>query len=343
MAAGTVVLALLVVRVSAPERLPGPCDLAYRPGLASYVRDFGAMVSPAWVNVGGSLQTRRLELFLDKLARGDHVVVYFMGDSVTRGSGATHTCWTRRCQGDEPKLHPWLAERPVPRPGCGHHQAASDPHEPCTVRPYDPACANSSDLAGTHLHCHPRNCWRCLVTAWFERVFPGQVKTVVASKPLLFMAACFSRALENVDLLLHEQAVNAGGKMSCLQERILHTALLRPALGVVMVLWIPKAFNSRRPDTSQVRLRTLADHYGVPALVMSIAFERECAPAEHWCYDKYHGTHIQSRGIAGTLHADTHHPNDAGHGYLAGHLLSLFHSVSYRVRRRRGAPAARLD
>mmetsp|Transcript_1659 Transcript_1659/g.4148 ORF Transcript_1659/g.4148 Transcript_1659/m.4148 type:complete len:360 (-) Transcript_1659:33-1112(-) len=238
-----------------PAALPEPpamCDLAWRPGLAAFAPR-GAAQLAAWLSAElGSPGLARLERFFEKLHRGERVTVYFLGDSVTRGSGAGHHCAT--CSGRPTDLHPWLNASSGPAgEGCTGFNASATRggdtyahcarvgsnrlHEcrgsgPDASEAHTSPNSTAAELGEAALWCYPRNSWRCLVVHWLQHAWPGQVKVVISSKPLLFMAACFGRALGGTDLILHEQAVNGGGRMLCLQERILHAALARPDLAV---------------------------------------------------------------------------------------------------------------
>ncbi|KAG8461975.1 hypothetical protein KFE25_013994 [Diacronema lutheri] len=349
---------------TARPELPTDCDLAWRPGLAAHVPRGDEM--RAWLSAEpGSAPLARLEGVLEKLLRGEEVTVYFLGDSVTRGSGAHHGCLTCNASAP-PTLHPWLnassARGPQASGGaCASFDAAAsrggNPHTACVPpvrRERASACrvrtgarasntssaaARSAELTAGAAQCYPRNSWRCLLVQWLEHAFPGQVRVHISSKPLLFMAACFGRALGGVDLILHEQAVNGGGRMLCLQERILHAALARrKQLAVLMLLWLPKTYHPTRASAvlrgAQDGLARLASHYSVPTLAMTRAFAARCAPGEAWCYDKAHGTADSARGAAGSLHADLNHPNDGGHAFLAAHLLALLERTAARTRAR---------
>jgi hypothetical protein len=181
--------------------------------------------------------------------------------------------------------------------------------------------------------CFPRNSWRCLVIHWLQQAFPGQVKMRTSAKPLLFMASCFAGALSHVDLVVHEYAVNGGGRMLCLQERVLRAALQAArAPAVLMLLWIPKHFQPAPPRTMltevQSNLAALGRHYRLPTLHMQRAFSAPCAHhapgagnprPDAWCYKRS----AALGGEEGLLHGDMYHPNVDGHAFFAAHIIEL--------------------
>jgi hypothetical protein len=169
--------------------MPTRCQLAWRPGLAARLPR-GAELG-AWANATvGTPPLGRLERFFAKLQRGEVVTVYFLGDSVTRGSGANHECHGDGCDAppDPPEaLHPWLrAPSRAPAGGgaaCGGANGSAprggDPYAHCTraankrspqcLSPTSHAAPPASSAAGRSLaafRCYPRNSWKCLtVTA----------------------------------------------------------------------------------------------------------------------------------------------------------------------------------
>lgn len=339
---------------------PTWCDLHWRPGLTAHVPVRGEQPS-AWLSAHqGSRSLLRLERVFDKLLRGERVTVYFLGDSVTRGSGAAPECYSCETTPAPALAHPWMLPAETVARGCegynGRLERGGDVYAHCGTRerarlhahdcparpvgldasePGTTAESSAAELSVAARQCYPRNSWRCLVVQWFEHAFPGQVRTVISSKPLLFMAACFGRALGGVDLLLHEQAVNGGGRMLCLQERIMHAALARRSLAVLMLLWLPKTYHPTGGlavlRKAQDGLRELGAHYAIPTLAMTIAFAERCAAGESWCYDREHGVADSSKGAAGTLHADLNHPNEGGHAWLAAHTIALLDTTAERV------------
>jgi len=293
------------------------CALQWRPALVPRIAPSNRT---AWLGASGA-QRQRLDRFFAKLLRGEKVVLYFIGESVTRGSGATHTCITcRGADGAIPKdesVHDWVNRSRVGTypPSCAVADGA-DPYKRCSrVDGSGDTCPSNSSV------CFPRNAWRCYMVHWLEAAFPGQVEFRISAKPLLFMASCFARSLAHVDIVVHEYAVNGGGRMLCLQERIIRAALLgamQPA--VLMLLWLPKHYRPAPPDTImtqvQAGLRALGEHYGLPTLVMTDAFRRQCKPGEAWCY-----TRDTALGGEGFLHADMYHPNADGHAFFAAHII----------------------
>lgn len=354
--------------------MPSSCDLDYRPGLTSKVPRGAELDAWLFANASTAGSLDRLEHFFGKLLRGQRVTVYFLGDSVTRGSGAGNSC--RACaprararspdaDGEqnpeladkatnfkaesEGALHPWLRGS-TPSASCAGFDAEAsrggDSYAFCvrrecrgdqgTIESMANSSSSPSELTQVARWCFPRNSWRCLVVHWFEHAWPGQVHFVRSSKPLLFMASCFGRALRDIDLILHEQAVNGGGKMLCLQERILHAALSREHIALLMLLWLPKTYHPTSGATmlraAQDGLAHLGAHYSVPTLRVERAFAAKCAPGEAWCYDKAHATSDSALGSVGTLHADLNHPNEGGHAFLAEHVLALFQATAERAK-----------
>lgn len=160
---------------------------------------------------------------------------------------------------------------------------------------------------------------------WLETNFPGQVQMRMSARPLLFMASCFARSLDGVDLIVHEYAVNGGGRMLCLQERILRAAYYRSEQPAVLVLlWLAKYFRPPSPgsqatDSVHKGLDNLAAHYDYPTLSMPKAFAAHCPPNRAWCYER-----DMALGGEGSLHSDGFHPNRDGHFFFAAHILELF-------------------
>lgn len=288
------------------------CALQWRPALLPRIAPSNRT---AWLGASGA-ERQRLDRFFAKLLRGEKVTLYFIGESVTRGSGADHACATCE-QRAERSVHDWVNRSLVGSypPSCVV-DAASDPYKLCSRGGSEGgSCPQNSTV------CFPRNSWRCLMVHWLQRAFPGQVDFRISAKPLLFMASCFARSLERVDLVVHEYAVNGGGRMLCLQERIIRAALLgamQPA--VLMLLWLPKHYRPAPADNIMVKvqqgLRSLGEHYGLPTLVMTDAFSRQCAPRQAWCYARDMAMHGD-----GFLHADMYHPNTDGHAFFAAHII----------------------
>jgi hypothetical protein len=298
------------------------CALQWRPGLVPRIAPSNRT---AWLGSQGA-QRQRLDRFFAKLLRGERVTVYFLGESVTRGSGADHTCVTCRDEeGHEPpprSVHTWVNRSLIGGthpPSCELGSAREDPYRQCS------RVEGAADCPLNTTVCFPRNAWRCYMVHWLERAFPGQIDFRISAKPLLFMASCFARSLAKVDLVVHEYAVNGGGRMLCLQERIIRAALMgaqQPA--VLMLLWLPKHYKPPPPETImtqvQAGLRALGVHYQIPTLVMTRAFELACPPhaTERWCYKR-----DLALGGKGFLHADMYHPNADGHSFFAAHILEL--------------------
>jgi len=299
----------------------GQCALQWRP---ARVPRIVPSAFTAWLGAEGA-QRARLDRFFAKLLRGEKVTLYFLGESVTRGSGATHECDTcTGADGTKPpdtSVHRWVNRTLVggsAPPSCALDEAR-DPYKRCSRVAGHDFCPNNTQV------CFPRNSWRCLMVHWLERAFPGQVEFRISAKPLLFMASCFARSLANIDLIVHEYAVNGGGRMLCLQERILRAALLgarQPA--VLMLLWLPKHYKPSPPETImtqvQAGLRALGEHYHIPTLVMTDAFKANCPPEQRtattWCYVRN-----MTMGGEGYLHADMYHPNQDGHAFFAAHVI----------------------
>lgn len=309
------------------------CALEYRPGNVPRARH-GAW--SAWMGARGPSRAR-LDRFFAKLIRGEKVQLYFLGESVTRGSGASHEC--NRCtdaQGNPPpfrSVHNWvnrsLVGGPIPSECVPTH--SKDPYMSCSRIDGVGSCPDNTTV------CFPRNSWRCLMVHWLQHAFPGQVEFRISAKPMLFMASCFARSLTNIDLVIHEYAVNGGGRMLCLQERILRAALLgalEPA--VLVLLWVPKHYRPPPPETQMVQvqegLRSLGAHYNLPTLRMTEAFAAQCPPGVGWCYERN-----ESLGGAGFLHSDMYHPNEDGHSFFAAHVIDLLERSLSDVRRF-GAP-----
>lgn len=294
------------------------CALQWRPALVPRVAPSNRT---AWLGASG-VQRQRLDRFFAKLLRGEKVTLYFLGESVTRGSGADHRCMTcRNEQGrlpTEESVHNWVNRSIVGSyPDSCAVDDAVDPYKRCSRMSGD-SCPTNSTV------CFPRNAWRCYMVHWLENAFPGQIEFRISAKPLLFMASCFARSLASIDLVVHEYAVNGGGRMLCLQERILRAALLgamQPA--VLMLLWLPKHYKPAPPENImtqvQAGLRALGEHYGLPTLVMTDAFRTNCPPQRPWCY-----TRDMALGGEGFLHADMYHPNTDGHAFFAAHIIEQF-------------------
>lgn len=253
------------------------CALRWRPGITPRLRPPANLSASAWTDAGPGPGLDRLVAFFAKLLRGESVTVYFLGESVTRGTGASHACLT--CADAPPRAgqrHDWINQTLVDAGSAGAQYAragnrdigagsggdaeegacpaaelqGADPYQSCTGAASGlavSAAANAptvrrrlassaaSTSAGARASrrrlapisaceraarvCFPRNSWRCLLLHFLAHAFPGQVRMRTSAKPLLFMASCFGGTLAGVDLVVHEYAVNGGGRMLCLQVR----------------------------------------------------------------------------------------------------------------------------
>ena len=353
------------------------CALRWRPGITPRLRPPPNATESAWARADGAPRAR-LDAFFAKLLRGESVTVYFLGESVTRGTGATHSCLTctdRVATANAARAaqrHDWINQSLVDGGTAGAQYAAvrsraappaaaaaaaaagarcptvelpaADPYQSCTggaPRGEAPPTTffSQSSAAGAQLACasrsrtcFPRNSWRCLLIHWLQHAFPGQATMRTSAKPLLFMAACFGASLGGVDLVVHEYAVNGGGRMLCLQERVLRAALAGPERpAVLMLLWVPKHFKPAPPHSTltdvQANLAALGAHYDLPTLHMQRAFSAPCErhlpgvdpTGASWCYARDGARH----GEEGMLHGDMYHPNVDGHAFFAAHILEL--------------------
>jgi len=350
------------------------CALRWRPGITPRLTPPLNASESAWERAEGAGR-RRLDAFFAKLLRGESVTVYFLGESVTRGTGASHACLT--CADARPpapgaQRHDWVNQSLLDRglagrqyaslpgerpPSCPAERAQADPYQSCSnslggggAAPSTPGGAELADslkspgggcLAEGRV-CFPRNSWRCLVLHWLQHAFPGQVTMRTSAKPLLFMASCFAASLAEVDLVVHEYAVNGGGRMLCLQERVLRAALQGPEWPAVLeLLWIPKHFLPGPPKSIlievQANLAALGAHYSLPTLQMQRAFSAPCAhhtpgrdpTLASWCYTRNSSRH----GEEGMLHGDMYHPNVDGHAFFASHILELLERSALFARR----------
>lgn len=335
--------------LSPATRAADDCALAYRPGIVPRLRPPLNASESAWERATGASRAR-LDAFFAKLLRGETVTVYFLGESITRGTGANHGCLTCADARPLPDLrHEWIRPERVAAGGSGGQYAgtaAGCARMPERNDPYKPCLASRS--AGCDQVCFPRNSWRCLTISWLLAVFPGQVRMRTSAKPLIFMASCFAAALTDVDLVVHEYAVNGGGRMLCLQERVLRAALMgakRPA--VLELLWVPKHFTPSESMLNRVQhnLADLGRHYDLPTLHMQRALSAPCAryaPGAHpttgsWCYGRN-----ASRGgpDEGLLHGDMYHSNVDGHAFFAAHVIELLERSAAAAKALGGEAAA---
>ena len=116
-----------------------------------------------------------LNQLLRRLVRGENVSVAFLGQSVTHGGSATNTCYERRCNPHANQI--WIH--------------------------------SNKQHSNEHQQCHPRNGWVCLVVAWLESRFPGQISATLLYTPSSLQAACYDDMLSSfphgrIDLLFHE-------------------------------------------------------------------------------------------------------------------------------------------
>ena len=147
---GSNVLAPAVEVEEGPRARRAWAESRYWPGLTREPdpRDMAALLGadPSDPNI-----TAALERPMRKLLRGESIPVFFMGESVTRGEGASHGLANSSCR--------------------GAHSAASAAGLAGTECAFSLPPAEAGEVET--FRC---NEWVCLVMSWFAHHFPGQVE-----------------------------------------------------------------------------------------------------------------------------------------------------------------------